>query len=465
MNRNVTIAALVIALAIGIFTYSNTKNSAPCSGCNVLVIGVDTLRADHVHAFGYERDTTPTLDSLAAKGYAFTNAIAPASWTVPSFMSVMTGVYPTIHGVVNKYVVFNKSEQQLTNLKEISPSIETLAEAMKSAGYVTGGFTGDAGVSGAFGYKQGFDAYTDEKTFGGFENSSKHALEWLDNQKGKKFFMFFHGYDLHGQFAPSTTTPHRYVDANYRGVYNGSPKQEAILREQELVSPLWMTDADAKFWMATYDEKVRSADDQLKLFLDELQKRGVLENTLIVVVADHGEEFYEHKGIDHGHTLYDEQIHVPLMFVVPGMKGGVVIPQQVSTMDIAATLFKLTGITPSEQWQKQLKSGVDITAYFTDSQKPGNDVFSETDYRDFTHKRSVRTADGWKLIVTLQTGKEELYDLNTDPKELKNLVNENKEKAAELREKLRTHIKDDLGKDPDAKPAVGCLPVYKGECE
>ncbi len=466
MTTKNAIAAFALLIGIGgVAFYFAKPPVAPfsCHGCNVIVIGVDTLRADHVGAAGYARDTTPAIDALAKKGYFFTNAIAASSWTVPSFMAAFTGRHPGETGVVNKFTVFTKDEQKLTNLAELSPETKTMTEAFKAAGYATGGFTGDAGVSGKFGYAQGFDIYTDETTFGGLENSQKHALAWLDSLEDQKFFMFFHGYDLHGQFALPADYESRYAPEGYAGPYRGTAKEEEKLREDQLAGPLAHTPEDAAFWTAWYDGKIRDADERLQGFLDALSARGLLENTVIVLVSDHGEEFFEHGGFDHGLTLYDELIHVPLIVVVPGTVGGKTIPAQVSTIDLAPTLFDIVGLEDAAM-KEQLASRRSLVPYLMNPALKGYDVYSETDYRDFTHKRSLRTADGWKFIMTLETDAEELYNLRADPGEKNNLVKENPVKASVLREMLRNHMRNELGDDPDAPVSEGCLPVYTGEC-
>ncbi len=465
------LVAVGLCVLVGFFIFLGEHRSASsgpsfgvCRGCNVLIIGVDTLRADRLHVFGYSRNTTPTIDALAAKGYAFSNAIAPASWTVPSFMSIFTGTYPSVHGVTNKFISFSQDQKQLSNLKITAPQIQTLAEVLKAEGYATGGFTGDAGVSGKFGYNLGFDAYTDEKAFGGLENSKSHALAWADQLGDKHFFMFFHGYDLHGQSAPSATNP--FLDSTYHGPYTGSPQEESVLREGVLTPKgITLTPQDAKFWSDTYDGKVVQADKELQTFLTDMSVRGLLKNTLIVLVSDHGEEFYEHKGFDHGHTLYDELVHVPLIFVVPGMQGGQIIKSQVSTMDVMPTILYLLGITPRGELSNQLSGRANLASYFTATSTKGYDVFSETNYRGYTYKRSVRTADGWKYILTLETGKEELYNLTVDKGEHTNLVLTDADKAEQLRVELRNHLEQDLHYDMSKTPAVTCLPVYDGECK
>ena len=468
-KRILFIVSLVACIVIGWLFFrtsaplADTKNLS-CSDCNVIIIGVDTLRADHVHALGYPLETTPAIDALAKKGFTFSQAISASNWTVPAFMSIFTGVYPSIHKVVNKYTVYTKTQQTISNLHALSPQIQTLAQAMKSAGYATGGFTGDAGVGHAFGDGQGFDVYTDEQTFGGFDNSAGHALSWLNSLgKKQKFFMFFHGYDLHGEF----NLPEQeriFVPASYRGPYTGTPQEEATLREQQLVQPLSLTPQDVSFWKGLYDSKLHAADAGLSTFLAQLDSRGLLNNTIIVLVADHGEEIYEHGGIDHGQSLYDELIHVPLIIDVPGASEGKVINAQVSTMDIAPTVLSLVGIKTDPVFASQLE-GKNLVPFMTGDTTAGHDVFIETDYRDFTHKRAVRTADGWVYIITLENGKEELYNLNVDPGEKQNLIVQDTTKAGTLRNELRQHIQNDLKANPDTVYTTGCLPVYPTECQ
>lgn len=459
------IVVLVLVVAGGYWALTASNDEIRCTDCNVIIVGFDALQARHVHHLGYDRDTTPTLDSLAANGFSFSQAISPASWTVPSFMSIFTASYPSVHKVVNKFSVFNPPEQHFSNLEELSPNIETLAEVMKRNGYATGGFTGDAGVLGRFGYNQGFDIYTDEAKFGSMGNSATHALTWLDSlPKEQKFFMFFHGYDAHGQFDIPENYTSRYAP-EYNGKYKGTEKEQEALREQGLKDgKITLSDEDVEFWRAWYDGKIRDADERLGAFLDELEKRGLLEKTIIIVVSDHGTEFYEHNRFDHGHTLYDELLNVPLIMKIPNVAGGSVIPAQVTTLDVAPTLLDILGITADGGYAEQIAKRTSLVPYLEDPTKAGYDVFSETDYRNFVHKRSVRTMDGWKYVLSLESGEEELYDLRTDPGEKNNILTEARDKATSLREKLWAHLETNLGYKPGDTLRSDCIPVYEGQC-
>ncbi len=460
----IIVLAIFIFAALLLFTgFKNRTNSAVCSNCNVIIVGYDTVAAKHVSSLGYDKETTPNLDAIAAEGFSFANNISPAPWTVPAFMSLFTGLYPTEHKVINKFSVFNSEEKTIANLKKLSPNAETLAQVFKKNGYVTGGFTGDAGVSAQFGDGIGFDVYTDDKTFGSIENSSKYALDWLNKNKGKKFFMFLHGYDAHGQFK----TPEKYQGTftlkNYSGKLNGTNAEEAALREEQLVKKLNLTGSDVNFLNGIYDSKIKDGDARFGEFWSELKKMGLDRNTVVVILSDHGEEFYEHGGIDHGHTLYDELVHVPLVFKVPGMKGGMKITDQVTSLDVAPTLFDILGIKPDQAYQSQMR-GASLLPFMQGKETSPQDIFMETDYRDFTHKRGIRTADGWKYILTMQTNKAELYNIKADPGELRNVANDYPEIASALDKRLRDHILS-MGDNPDKKWTIGCLPVYPEECK
>ena len=455
------VAVLTIGIAYGV-TWDDEYH---CSDCNVVIIAVDTLRADALHGFGYEKETTPTIDSLMARGISFTNAISASSWTVPSFMSIFTGLYPSEHRLTNKFAAFSTATATLSNLDALRPGTRTLAQVFKDAGYATGGFTGDAGVSAKFGYNKGFDAYTDETTFGGFENSEGHALAWLDSlPRGQKFFMFFHGYDLHGQFNLADPKNARFVPV-YDGELVGTKDEEARLREAQLERDgLHMTDADAEFWRGIYDSKIADADARVAAFLDELSRRGLREKTIIIVLSDHGEEFYEHRGFDHGHALYDELVHVPLIISIPGRHEASTIDAQVSTMDVAPTILEIIGVQPDPVFAAQLMDRRSLVPIMS-GDTGGYDVFTETDYRNARHQRSVRTADGWKYILSLDTHQEELYNLNADPYESENVAVAQPEKKDVLRRLLLAHMRDSLGQMLDDVVPTECLPVYDGECQ
>ncbi|MDA8100720.1 MAG: sulfatase [Nitrospiraceae bacterium] len=432
---------------------------------NVVFVSFDALQAAHVHSLGYSRDITPTIDAMAAQGYNFTNDISVSSWTVPASMTWFTGVYPSEHKLTNKFAVYEPPVTKLSNLKELAPNIVTLAEVLKQNGYATGGFTGNAGVNGFFGFAQGFDVYFYEKgKFGSMGVSIPKALEWLAANKGKKFFLFLHGYDIHGQNVPAEGFDYRFVDKGYDKKYTGSAKEQEDLREEGLEKgQLTLRDEDVKFWRAIYDEKINRTDEKFKQFLQAFEKLGLMNKTIFVLTSDHGTEFYEHRHFDHGFSLYQDLVHVPLIIKLPGVVAGKVVTDQVSSIDVMPTILDLLDVRMPEAAKHQLRGSSLVPAFRGES--VAKDVYSETDYRLYTFKRSVTTKDGWKFIYTLENKTRELYNLKSDPDETTNLVDKEPKIAYELEQKVFAHFKS-IGSDLTARPWVtGLNPVYDSQAK
>jgi len=433
---------------------------------NVVFVSFDALQAAHVGALGYPRNITPTIDAMASKGFSFTQNISVASWTVPASMTWFTGVYPSEHRLTNKFSVFNPPDNNvLSNLKKLSPGLVTLAEVLKQNGYATGGLTGNAGVSGGFGYNQGFDEYFFEKgKFGSMGVSIPKGLEWLQKNKDSKFFMFLHGYDMHGQNIPAEGFDYRFVEKGYDKKFTGSAQEQEALREEGLEKgAVALRDEDVRFWRAIYDEKIQRTDARFKKFLEEYEKMGLMDKTIFVLTSDHGTEFHEHKRFDHGFSLYDELIHVPLIINLPGQKHGSFCSDQVSSIDVMPTVLDLLDVKMPEKAKSQMR-GVSLVAGLQ-GRPVAKDVFFETDYRQYTYKRGIQTKDGWKLIYTLENKKRELYNLKQDPGETRNLVEQEPRRAYELEQRIFAHFKS-IGHDLDAKRWIpGLNPVYDSQAK
>ncbi len=431
---------------------------------NLVFVSFDALQAAHVGSYGYHRDVTPTIDAFARSGYRFTRVNSVASWTVPSSMTWFTGVYPCEHRMTNKFAEYNQLVQRPANLKELSPNLVTLAEVLRQAGYATGGFTGNAGVSGGFGYEQGFDRYFYEPgKFGGFDVSLPMAIEWSKANKDRNFFLFLHGYDCHGQFVPKEEFDGRFVEPGYSGRFRGTAQEQELLREEGLeLGALPLPDADVRFWRAIYDEKIQRADERFQRFLKEFEKLGLMDKTIFVLTSDHGTELYEHRRFDHGFTLYDEQLHVPLVVKLPGQREGRTVVDRVSSIDLMPTLLDLLEVDPGPA-RGQLRGTSLVPAM---RGEPANrDCFSETDYREYTFKRAIVKPDGWKLIVTLESQTRELYDLNTDPEEKHNRAESEPGRVRELEADLYAHFRS-IGHDLKLRNwTVGLNPVYKSQAE
>lgn len=430
---------------------------------NLVLVSFDALQAAHVGCLGYGRDVTPNLDAFAAEAFLFAEARSVSSWTVPASMTWFTGVYPSEHRMTNKFAVYAPPVQRLANLKDLSPGLATLAEVLRRHGYATGGFTGNAGVSGGFGYEQGFDVYFAEPgRFGGMDRSIPEALAWLRSLRGRKFFLFLHGYDIHGQSTPADGYDYRFVDRGYDGRYTGSEAEQEALREQGLAEGrLSLRDSDVRFWRAVYDEKIRRTDALFGRFLAEFDRLGLTDSTLFVLTSDHGTELYEHGRFDHGFTLYDELVRVPLILRLPGQGAGKVIRDRVGSIDLMPTLLDLLAIHRDDDVRSQLRGTSLVPALRGEPIR--RDVYSETDYRQYTYQRSILTPDGRKLIVTLESGRRELYDLNSDPGEARDLATAEPSLADELERRLLDHFAS-IGHDLRGRSwRVGLNPVYPSQ--
>ncbi len=407
------------------------KQTISCPDCNVVFVSFDTLRADHLHFMGYSKNTSPTLDKLASNGFIFTNAVSASSWTLPATMSWFTGVYPSVHQILNKFTLKGPNEQEISNLKKLSPGLLTMAEIFQKDGYKTGGFTGGAGVNHEFGFAAGFDEYIDDQDFAGFEYSYPKAVEWIKKNRNEKLFVFLHGYNIHGQYVPPEGYDFRFLDFTYKGKLTGSKEEQLNLREEGLAQgKLFLTQDDVRFLTALYDEKIARADEEFSKFYQEFKKLGLLEKTIFVITSDHGEELYEHGQIDHGHSLYQEVIHVPLLIIIPGIKGAL-ISQQVRSIDLLPTILTIIGAGTDQKIFSQFQG-----KNLTDTMKGDNlnlQAFSETDYRYAVFKRAITSADSWKYITDLETSNNELYSLKNDPGEKINRIDTNKIEKDTLR--------------------------------
>ena len=430
---------------------------------NLVFVSFDALQAAHVGCLGYHRNTTPTLDAIAEGGFNFTNHMSVSSWTVPASMTWFTGIYPSEHRMTNKYAVYTSTVKKIANLKELSPNLVTLAEILGRNGYATAGFTGNAGVSGGFGYEQGFDVYRHPKEkFGSIDNSIAGALKWLKQNRDRKFFLFLHGYDVHGQSTPTRGFDYRFVKRGYDMKYTGTEFEQELLREEGLdKGELTLRKSDVQFWRAIYDEKIQRTDEFFRLFMAEFERLKLADKTILVITSDHGTEFYEHRRFDHGFTLYNELIHVPLVIKFPNGSTGTRINDRVSSVDVMPTLLDLLDVELSPELRKQLRGTSLVSAIR--GERVQRNVYSETDYRAFTYKRSLITPEGWKLIYTLEDNTRELFHLPSDAGEIRDLSTVQSKRADELQVKLFTHFRS-IGHDLTAREwKVGLNPVYKSQ--
>lgn len=310
---------------------------------NILLIVIDTLRADRLGSYGNRRGLTPFLDSLAARGTRFENAYAPSSWTVPSVASLFTSRYALQHATAT-------FEARL-------PSDEiTLAEKLSSADYATGGFSANFRLSMQTGFAQGFRhfrAYVPPRPSAPIVRGDRlrlDALAWLDRARAEArrqpVFLYLQYMEPHqpyeppepyrSRFAPTGGDPARVAEVNGK---LGDIRFQGITAE------------DRRLLEDLYDGEVAAADAEIGMLFQRLERSGFLRDAIVVVTADHGEEFGEHDLYTHGHSLYQDAIRVPLIVVAPGVPGGRVGERNVSLVDLAPTLLDLAGLPPEPRFE------------------------------------------------------------------------------------------------------------------
>lgn len=298
---------------------------------NIVLISIDSLRADRLGCYGNPRAVSPTIDRLAASGLQFTHAVATSAWTLPSHMSMLTGLDAVEHGVH-------------TELDRLSESVPTVAETLRNSGYRTAGVVSEGLVGSTYGFARGFDEFDDTTAVAAFDALNEEtapvvteiALRYLDHFGERPYFLFIHYWDVHYDYA--APEPYRTMfDPEYDGVLDASN----FIHNQAVDASI--SERDLEHLLALYDGEIRWVDDHIGKLIERLASRGLLESTTFIVTSDHGDEFFEHGGKGHGGTLYREVMQVPL--VISG--GGIpvaTVDAAVSLTDIAATVYGLAGI-------------------------------------------------------------------------------------------------------------------------
>ncbi|MBN8549029.1 MAG: sulfatase [Deltaproteobacteria bacterium] len=417
---------------------ASTASSRP----NLIFISLDTLRADRLGVYGYERPTSPFLDSWASGAAVFEHAVSTAPWTLPSHVTMLTGLYPSSHGV-------NKAKQ-----RGIGTVMEYLPEILHKQGYQTFAFTGGGYVSERYGFGRGFDAFVfnhgeDISEARGFPYTIKMAQEKLAAMdRTKPYFLFLHTYAVHCPYDPPApygtmfstpgAEPVEYTKCNkYYNLQDG------------------FTAAKALYLSDRYDGSIRYLDTQIEKLFTDLRKEGFLDNTYIVITSDHGEEFFEHGRIGHKKSLHKELLLVPLIISGPGIKAQRV-NESVSNADLFPTILQLLGLPPSKQ-----PDGHSLFALMHGQQEE----FSRPPYQysELHHAgklRSLFDPEVEHFILDLKTNIPLLYDSKNDPREANNIANARPDRILEWRS-----ILDRLSKSLYERPTGSVDPATKEQLE
>lgn len=366
--------ALLLPLALA----CRSGEAPPPPPRNLLLISLDTVRADRLGAYGYRAAATPALDRIAAQGARFTAVSSAVPLTLPSHATIFTGLLPPQHGL------------RLNGLGRLPPENSTLAEHLAGAGFDTAAFVGAYVLDRRFGLDQGFALYDDQierarsgaaprlETERPADQVVDAAIAWLHGRPKTPFFLFVHLYDAHAPYEPPEP---------FRGRFADRP----------------------------YDGEIAFADQQIGRLLDELAARGELDSTLVAVVADHGESLGEHGEETHGLLLYEPALHVPLLLRAPGrVPGGLAVDGAASLADLAPTLATLLGRPLAASSEEG--AGRDLSPLLRGEELPPRVIYAETEYP---------TSFGWSPLAAAREGslklilspRPELFDLRRDPAE------------------------------------------------
>jgi arylsulfatase A-like enzyme/Flp pilus assembly protein TadD len=378
---------------------------------NLLLVTIDTLRADHVGAYGATNGATPTLDALAADGVRFDQVQTAAPLTAPSHATILTGQYPPVHGVRNN-VIFT-----------LGSKYPTLATLLKARGYRTAAFVGAYPVAAAFGFNQGFDTFDEEfhESSPGEQGAERRAnevadsaIKWLGSAGGGPFFVWVHFYDPHAPYDPPPP---------YRERFGGHP----------------------------YDGEIAFADAQLRRVLDAFRASGRDKHTVVMAMADHGEGLGDHHELTHAVLIYESTMRVPLVVAGTGVPRGRVVTSRVATIDVLPTAMGLLGF----ETDKNLL-GRDLRPLMAGRPMASDPFYAESLFgRLSCHWAALRgwVQDDWKLVVGAEP---ELYNLASDPQEQRNLARDEPDRVRRMTEGLQRGLRRlaPLGDKAQATPVT-----------
>ena len=447
---------------------------------NVVLVSVDTMRADRTNTFGYtDRKTTPNLDALAADGIAFENYITACPWTTPAHLSLLTGLHPSTHGMTASFGEMWRGLYHKGEFFKLPDSRTTIAEALSSAGFRTAAFTAGGPLEPSLGFDQGFSSYG-TSMYKLYEGNTRNLFDWISRNSKDQFFVFWHHFEVHAPYLNAD-----FVEEVVEGDRGRTVREEIAKIKAIPLSKVWPGGAsiqrkkqvkvlkahetfDRDTCEALYTGGALEADRWLGKLLGVLKARGIYDRTMIVVSSDHGEEFGDHNPKlyynIHGHILYEEMIHVPLVIKLPRSYGaGTRVSEVVQTVDVMPTILDVLDVEPA----KDEMQGRSLAGFWERPKERGPEgvAFTEAMARS-SEKKSIRTGR-YKYILSIdaETVKEhgrgflpvdrplnpELYDLKKDPEERVNLMLHDPGRriralAADLEKRLRAHVSSLEGK-------------------
>ena len=403
MRITLRLMVVLLVIAAGVTLFIRLRPTRVKDAPSFLVIAIDSVRADHVGAYGYARATTPRIDAFAREGILFSTAYSQAPWTKPSVASIFTSTYVSVHNVLfSKRVVNGEDRTDVLSAKFL-----TLAEAMKAGGYATGGFGQKIHLRPEYGFDQGFQRYDMHARRA--NNINRKTLGWLREADPDKFFAYLHYNEPHYPYKPRPEFA-RFGSTTARVQIDGATK------EAFRSGALRLSTEDIQQLIDLYDGEILYSDAMVGELIDAISDLGY-RNLTVIITADHGEEFLDHGDITHGQSLYSELVRVPFIMTGSGLPvgaRGVRSETTVELIDIMPTLIEMAGLPlpPGIQGKSLLAAlrgapaPAALPAIFSQRRDPADSAFSSTVF------------DGrWKLIDDTAGKRLMLFDLSTDPNE------------------------------------------------
>jgi arylsulfatase A-like enzyme len=414
------------------------------------VLLVDTLRADYLGAYGFEGAISPNLDRLAAESILFERCFSNAPWTKPSIATLFTSLPPSVHGVTDMGQPTWSGEGGL--MQVLPDEAETIAERFQDAGYRTAAFVGNSFVSPRYGFSQGFEVFERKETTKALLASAKEWLAAREKDREAPLFLYLHVMDVHGPY----DAPREDYEAVLRQIESSDSRKltdEEYLRIPAYLRQIEWAAEEQRYllasWKARYGAGVHSFDRAIGPFLDELRASGLLDRAYVVLTSDHGEELMDHGGWNHGNNLYDHQLHVPLLFRKPlAEDAGRRIGSLVSLIDLMPTLVEVAEI--------EAPPGI-LGSDFSTLLRGGSDGASAAVFAGAVNGdpriQGVRTLSH-KLIWDEDRGELELYDLDADPNESRDLSESDALSVARMKTHLREHLERNEARGALARESV-----------
>lgn len=461
ISSRLTFAGLMVLGACAVPTAPPQTTSTP-----VILISLDTLRADRLGTYGYtQRPTSPNIDALARDAVVFEQHQSTAPWTTPAHLSLMSGLYPAHHGVLQPYFAQAEALENGGEVDALPEERVTIAELLEGQGYSTAAFTGGGAVDPAVGLGQGFSRYDTDH----YKLTDAHLQgldTWLGEVDSKPFFLFWHTFEVHAPYTDTRfLTPEQLSSpAAHNQLRQELSKLDGLLRQRRpsasqqvkahdgMRSILHRNQANrADVTSTLYDGGIAAADSRLGELIAILKRRGLYSDSLIIVTSDHGDEFTDHNPYfydAHGHSVYEEMVHTPLIVKLPGQaNGGMRISSRVSAVDVLPTISEIVDVAAPEDID-----GRSLIGLIQGAPLPPLPVFSEALNSNIEQK--AVSLDGHKLIVTISPETVhahgrlhlppepllEVYDLRADPGEQNNLLDGHD--TTVMLDALRTHIAD-----------------------